>query len=423
MVEKIDKYLNNQKLFYDHPDDYLLKDPESKDKSRFIGSEARQIAKDPIRGHSNVIKIIITTNALESSVTIDNLAAVVNSGICEIPSYDRMKGITILEEGPISKQDQIQRRGRVGRKEGPISKQDLPPIELLRPSIDIDDISSSILGFRKMNIYLEDIDNLPKPGIFPEMMNKYIDELTRIGALDSDKKITEIGSRLAAFTLMSPFISSSILKVADKYEDKSIASIAGALVFHVYSTNRFFSDPMSDSFRRNFCEDSDIIALMNTLLEVMNDSNRKTKIRLAECGFDANSGLKVIACIERIASNIHDEEKKTLWNDLNEFCKSITEIENAFPSFVSCRRAEFISVSNVMDNCFHFYKGSNTLDNAENDSKIRQRMRQRGKGFISPGACFIMQIRHNVQMGEIYFGSIILRDLSRKEICHPPSIK
>lgn len=65
----------------------------------------------------------------------------------------------------------------------------------------------------------------------------------------------------------------------------------------------------------------------------------------------------MIACIERIASNVYDEEKKTLWNDLNEFCKSITENENAFPSFVSCRRAEFISVSNVMDNCFYFYKG------------------------------------------------------------------
>ncbi|OHT07954.1 hypothetical protein TRFO_05088 [Tritrichomonas foetus] len=187
----------------------------------FLSREAKDIAKNPIPNHPNVVKIIVATNSIESSITIDGLGAVVDCGICNIPEFDQEKGLTMLNEGPISTLSQIQRRGRVGRiRNGicvSITIRNHPPRGLLLPQILTTDISSNVLELRKIGIKLEAIDNLPDP-ISQEKLDEIMNELIKISALDSESKnLTSVGRKMSQFTSISPFLASSILQVSEKY--------------------------------------------------------------------------------------------------------------------------------------------------------------------------------------------------------------
>ena len=63
----------------------------------------------------NCIKMIATTNIVETSVTIERLVCVIDSGMFKEASYNSTRGITILSERCISEASREQRIGRAGR--------------------------------------------------------------------------------------------------------------------------------------------------------------------------------------------------------------------------------------------------------------------------------------------------------------------
>ena len=60
-------------------------------------------------------KVILSTNVAESSVTIDGVVAVVDSGLARMASHAPWSGLSTLRVGPVSKASVIQRTGRAGR--------------------------------------------------------------------------------------------------------------------------------------------------------------------------------------------------------------------------------------------------------------------------------------------------------------------
>ncbi|MHC4885881.1 MAG: ATP-dependent helicase HrpB [Planctomycetota bacterium] len=69
------------------------------------------IRPDP-NGHR---KVVLATNIAESSITIQGVAAVIDSGLERIPRYNPSTGLTALETVRISKASATQRAGRAGR--------------------------------------------------------------------------------------------------------------------------------------------------------------------------------------------------------------------------------------------------------------------------------------------------------------------
>lgn len=61
------------------------------------------------------LKVILSTNVAETSVTIDGVVAVVDSGLARIASYSPWNGLPRLAVGKISQASAIQRAGRAGR--------------------------------------------------------------------------------------------------------------------------------------------------------------------------------------------------------------------------------------------------------------------------------------------------------------------
>ncbi|MCX2981550.1 ATP-dependent helicase HrpB [Halieaceae bacterium IMCC14734] len=60
-------------------------------------------------------KVVLATNIAETSLTIDGIGCVIDSGLARHPHYDQRTGMTRLTLGRISRASSIQRMGRAGR--------------------------------------------------------------------------------------------------------------------------------------------------------------------------------------------------------------------------------------------------------------------------------------------------------------------
>ena len=75
--------------------------------------ESQRVALDPAPPGKR--KILLSTSIAESSLTIDGVRVVVDSGLSRVPRFDPGRGMTGLETVPVSVASADQRRGRAGR--------------------------------------------------------------------------------------------------------------------------------------------------------------------------------------------------------------------------------------------------------------------------------------------------------------------
>jgi len=115
-------------------------------------------------------KLIVATNVAESSVTVEGVTAVIDSGQARRATYSPWTGLPTLEIARVSKASATQRAGRAGRTApGQVlrlySEEDLS----LRPEHDLPeiaraDLSQILLNLRAMKIaHLDDLDWLDAP--------------------------------------------------------------------------------------------------------------------------------------------------------------------------------------------------------------------------------------------------------------------
>jgi len=92
-------------------------------------------------------KVILSTNVAESSVTIEGITAVIDSGLARVASHSPWSGLPSLEIGRISQASANQRAGRAGRT-GPGRAIRLYPLEdfVRRPAHDSPEITRADLS-------------------------------------------------------------------------------------------------------------------------------------------------------------------------------------------------------------------------------------------------------------------------------------
>ncbi|MBB5058756.1 ATP-dependent helicase HrpB [Granulicella aggregans] len=170
-------------------------------------------------------RLILATNVAESSVTVEGVTAVIDSGLARHATYSPWTGLPTLHVGRISKASATQRAGRAGRT-GPGEVMRLYPEEdyLLRPEHDTpeilrSDLSQLLLTLRAMKItHLTDLDWIDLPpaeaiqsaeslldqigatGDMAQRMTRYplTPRLSRIVIEALDRGVGEDGCRVAA---------------------------------------------------------------------------------------------------------------------------------------------------------------------------------------------------------------------------------
>ena len=161
-------------------------------------------------------KIVLSTSIAETSVTIDGITVVIDSGLMRVPRFSSGTGMTRLETLPVSKASADQRRGRAGRTASGTcyrlwSEYDhglLKPFT--RPEILSVDLSSLALELSAWGVgdpgRLKWLDP-PEPAAYDPAKSL----LTMLGALDEQGQLTGHGKRMANSGL-HPRLSHMILK-------------------------------------------------------------------------------------------------------------------------------------------------------------------------------------------------------------------
>jgi ATP-dependent helicase HrpB len=107
--------------------------------------------QDAVLRPSDRRKIILSTNVAETSLTIEGVTAVVDSGLARILRYDERTGLDRLELSPISRASADQRAGRAGRTQPGVclrlwpeaAQRSRPEFEL--PEIERVDLAGAVL--------------------------------------------------------------------------------------------------------------------------------------------------------------------------------------------------------------------------------------------------------------------------------------
>src|SRR5579863_3316934 len=174
-------------------------------------------------------KIVLATSIAETSITIEGVRMVVDSGLARVPRYEPDVGVTRLETVRVSRAAADQRRGRAGRLEAGICYRlwDEPQTAALdpytRPEILSADLSSFALDLAAWGSRPEQLCFLdPPPAPALKEANVLLHELA---ALDGDGRITYEGLKLRRLPL-PPRLARMVVDAAEENGSLAAAEIA-----------------------------------------------------------------------------------------------------------------------------------------------------------------------------------------------------
>lgn len=167
----------------------------------YLSSEEQRTAIAPSRPGER--KVVLATPIAETSITIEGVRTVVDSGLCRRSMFDARNGLSHLETVRISMDMAAQRSGRAGRvapgtcyrlwgkgTEARMAACRVPEIE----EADLAALMLDMAAWGEKDIYA--LPWLTPPPAFKVTQGQKL--LQQLGAIDSEGKITPMGQRMAA---------------------------------------------------------------------------------------------------------------------------------------------------------------------------------------------------------------------------------
>ncbi|MFB6226622.1 MAG: helicase-related protein [Candidatus Paceibacteria bacterium] len=244
-------------------------------------------------------RIIVSTDMAESSLTIPEITAVIDSCKNKRPDYDSEKGIESLKEQKITKDNVDQRKGRAGR----IQQGDYYPmlteneLDNLRehptPEIQRGNLENVVLNLKRILKNWDDIEfeefvknYLPEPPKWSKVKST-VEKLKSLRALDQNGKITPEGEEMEQL----PFdarISKIIIEARKKEngEDLEKTSLVLGALSRLRGDLTFYSeegDAHQDHKRAGFYslggDSSDWIKDLNIIRKAINEAQADEYIK------------------------------------------------------------------------------------------------------------------------------------------------
>ncbi|KAG2627828.1 pre-mRNA-splicing factor ATP-dependent RNA helicase DEAH1-like [Panicum virgatum] len=218
-------------------------------------------------------KVVLATNIAETSLTIDGISYVVDTGFCKVKSYSPRTGAESLLVQPISKASAAQRAGRSGRT-GPGKcfrlftehsyREDMADETV--PEIQRSNLASVVLSLKALGVNdLVGFDFVDPPA--SEALLRALEDLFALGALNSRGELTKTGRRMAELPL-DPMLAKAVV-ASERYgcseEVLTVASMlsAGNAVFYRPRDRAL----LADAARQRFSAGGDHVALLNVYTE------------------------------------------------------------------------------------------------------------------------------------------------------------
>ncbi|AGK59435.1 ATP-dependent helicase HrpB [Hyphomicrobium denitrificans 1NES1] len=200
-------------------------------------------------------KIVLATSIAETSITIEGVRVVIDSGLARVPRFEPDVGVARLETVRVSRASADQRRGRAGRTEPGICYRlwDEPETQGLVPFADpeirVADLSSLLLDCAEWGT--NDPGSLcwldpPSEGALAAARSG----LQAIGGLDAEGHITSEGRRLRSLPL-PPRLARMLLRAGERGAARDAAELAAVLVERGIGGNDLDISTRLENFRRD----------------------------------------------------------------------------------------------------------------------------------------------------------------------------
>jgi len=246
-----------------------------------LGKEEQEKVFDPAPEGKR--KVVLSTNIAETSVTIDGVTIVIDSGLAKINYYNPRTFTSSLIEEPISKASANQRKGRAGRTQPGscfrlYSKDEFDNRTMFtKEEIYRTDLSEVVLRMAEIGIRdYEAFDFINPPG--KRGILGAIQVLKMLDALDEKNGLTEIGRMMVDFPLL-PRQSRMIVEAIYRYPSVLRETIRAAAFL---STNSPFLLPQGEEMEARRAHHSfrdqhgDFASYLN-LLSAFRDAKNKEK--------------------------------------------------------------------------------------------------------------------------------------------------
>ena len=142
-------------------------------------------------------RIIVATNIAETSLTVNGVSAVIDSGLQKVASYDADRGVDALTTERVTLDSADQRAGRAARLGPGVARRLWDPRDRLRPHREAEihrvDLSAPVLSILAAGGGLQDFEWFDRPS--PDRISSALELLTELGAV-KDGRLTHVGKNM-----------------------------------------------------------------------------------------------------------------------------------------------------------------------------------------------------------------------------------
>lgn len=273
-------------------------------------------------------KVILSTNVAESSVTIDGVVAVIDSGLARAAAHDPWSGFSKIELVKIARASAVQRAGRAGRTRPGVclrlyTKGDLER----RPEHDTPEIARTDLTQLALDLASADMKDLAWLDAPPEIAWKTAESLlTRLGAL-AKGKVTPLGRDLLRFPT-HPRLARLIVEAEQRNVAREGCVLAAILMerdLRIEARAKFGDRGRAD----RPTEKSDLLALLDLFEEARSSHFSASSLRNAN--LDGGAVQAVERARKQLEQRVRRSEERGTDEDL------LRSVLAAFPDHVARR--------------------------------------------------------------------------------------
>jgi ATP-dependent helicase HrpB len=178
-------------------------------------------------------KVILSTNVAESSVTIEGVVAVVDSGLARIAQHSPWSGLPAFSVTRISRASAVQRAGRAGRmRPGRALRLYTAQDFAARADYEVPEILRADLASAALELHALGITDLNRLDWFEAPPAHALEQadtlLMKLGALDDERKVTANGRRMLQLPL-HPRLSRLVIEAGARGVERAACTVAALL--------------------------------------------------------------------------------------------------------------------------------------------------------------------------------------------------
>ncbi|HZH30026.1 MAG TPA: ATP-dependent helicase HrpB [Pyrinomonadaceae bacterium] len=286
-------------------------------------------------------KIILSTNVAESSVTIEGVVAVVDSGLARVAEHSPWSGLPAFSVGRISRASAVQRAGRAGRlRPGRALRLYTAQDFNARAPYDVPEILRSDLAAAALELHAHGVADLNSFDWFEAPPAHALAQaetlLQSLGALDAARKVTPIGRRMLRLPL-HPRLARVVVEAEQRGVARAACAVAALLGERDIRARHLLSNPHGGETRPRpkIHGKSDLLDLLDTFTEAAATNFAPESLR----GLNLNP--KAVQNVERVRRQLErllPTERGGRNSDADEETQLLLSVLAGYPDRVARRR-------------------------------------------------------------------------------------